>query len=89
VEKASKKILRMDHRALSSEQQSEEPAPIVAAEAPHVEPPPQVPESADVVIMGKTHSRCLAAEQFVSAQEVIIVVWLADPLRGNDHEMNN
>jgi hypothetical protein len=80
VEKVSKQILRMDHCASSSEQQSEEPAPIVAAEAPHVEPPPQVPESADVVIMGKTHSRCLTAEPFVSTQEVIIILWHADPL---------
>jgi hypothetical protein len=89
MEKASKKILRMDHRALSSEQQSEEPAPIIAAEAPHVETPPQVPESAEVVIVGKTHSRCLAAKPFVSTQEVIIILWHADPLQGNDHETNN
>jgi hypothetical protein len=54
VQKASKKILKLNHRTLSSEQQSGEPAPIIVAEAPHVEPPPQVPESADVVIMGKT-----------------------------------
>lgn len=38
---------------MSSEQQSEEPAPIVAAEAPSAEPPPRVPESADVVIIGQ------------------------------------
>jgi hypothetical protein len=63
----------MDHRALSSGQQSEEPAPIVAAEAPHVDPPPHVPESADVVIMGKKHSGCLTADSFVSTQEVIIL----------------
>lgn len=74
---------------MSSEQQSEETAPIIAAEAPHVEPPSQVPESADVVIMGKTHSRCLAAEPFLSTHEVIIILWHADLLRGNDHETNN
>jgi hypothetical protein len=83
VEKASKKIPRMDHRTLSSEQQSEEPAPIVVAEAPHVEPPPKVPESADVVIMGKTHSKCLTAESFVSTQEVIIILWHEDQLLGH------
>jgi hypothetical protein len=46
----------MDQRTLSSEQQSEGPAPIVAAESPHVETPPRVPETADVVIMGEMHT---------------------------------
>lgn len=89
MEKASKNIHRMDHRALSSEQQSEETAPIIAAEAPHVEPPSQVPESADVVIMGKAHSRCLTAEPFLSTHEVTIILWHSDLLQGNDLEKNN
>lgn len=55
MEKARQKLLRLDQRTLSSEQQPEEPAPIVAAESPHVEPPPRIPETADVVIMGKMH----------------------------------
>jgi hypothetical protein len=43
----------MEQRAVSSQHQSEEPTLIVAAEAPTAEPPPRVPESADVVIIGE------------------------------------
>jgi hypothetical protein len=67
VEKARKKFLKMDYRTFSSEQQSEELAQIVAAESPHVAPPPRIPETADVVIMGKLHSKCLPTEEFVSS----------------------
>jgi hypothetical protein len=53
VEKTANKFLNMEQRAMSSDQQSEKPAPIVAAETPSGDPPPTVPESADVVIIGE------------------------------------
>jgi hypothetical protein len=55
MEKTSNKFWNVEQHALSSEQSSEEPALIIAAEAPNIQPPPRVPESADVVIIGEKH----------------------------------
>jgi hypothetical protein len=64
MEKTANKFLKVEQRALSSEQQSKEPAPIVAAEAPTAEPPSRVPESADVVIIGEKQQICPGANSF-------------------------
>lgn len=65
IEKTNNRIQRLDQRPFASEQNSEQAAPIVAAESLHVEPPPSVPESADVVIIGGGTAGCHTLYQLV------------------------